>query len=238
MEFIRNLYSILADLRKKHPKIEIESCSGGGGRVDLGILRYTDEVWTSDNTDPFDRLSMQDGFTYAYTPQIMMAWVTDSPHWLNNKRMTSLAYRMLSSMQGSLGIGANLNQWTTEDFATAKRLIAAYHSVQRTIVRGDLYRLISPLDGSEFSSTQTVSADKSQSVVFAFANATQEGRGFPLLQLQGLDPDAEYKLSWIEGKAQLGTPDSASGAWWMHHGLQLDLRGDFQAAAFRLHRQR
>ena len=81
VEFIRNLYAILADLRKKHPKVEIESCSGGGGRVDLGILRYTDEVWPSDNTDPFDRLSMQDGFTYAYTPQIMMAWVTDSPHW-------------------------------------------------------------------------------------------------------------------------------------------------------------
>jgi len=238
VEFIRNLYSILADLRKKHPKIEIESCSGGGGRVDLGILRYTDEVWTSDNTDPFDRLSIQDGFTYAYTPQIMMAWVTDSPHWLNNKRTTSLAYRLLSSMQGSLGIGANLNQWTTEDFATAKRLIAAYHSVQRTIVRGDLYRLISPRDGSEFSATQTVSADKNQSVVFAFANATQEGRGFPLLQLQGLDPNAEYKLSWMEGKALPGTPESASGSWWMHHGLQLDLRGDFQPAAFRLDRQR
>jgi alpha-galactosidase len=237
VEFIRNLYSILADLRKKHPKVEIESCSGGGGRVDLGILRYTDEVWPSDNTDPFDRLSMQDGFTYAYTPQIMMAWVTDSPHWLNNKRTTSLVYRMLSSMQGSLGIGANLNNWNAEDFATAKRLIAAYHSVQRTIVRGDLYRLISPRDGSQFSATQTVSVDKNQSVVFAFANATQEGRGFPLLQLQGLDTNAEYKLSWIEGKALPGTPESASGAWWMHHGLQLDLRGDFQAAAFRLDRQ-
>jgi alpha-galactosidase len=235
--FIQNLYLILADLRKKHPKIEIESCSGGGGRVDLGILRYTDEVWTSDNTDPFDRLSMQDGFTYAYTPQIMMAWVTDSPHWLNNRRTTSLAYRMLSSMQGSLGIGANLNHWTPEDFATAKRLISAYHSAQPTIVRGDLYRLISPRDGSEFSATETVSSDKVHAVVFAFVNATQEGRGFPLLQLQGLDPDAEYQLGWIEGKALPGTPESASGAWWMRHGLQLDLRGDFQAAAFRLDRQ-
>jgi alpha-galactosidase len=167
----------------------------------------------------------------------MMAWVTDSPHWLNNKRATSLAYRLLSSMQGSLGIGANLDHWTAEDFATAKRLIAAYHSVQKTIVRGDLYRLISPRDASQFSATQTVSPDKNQSVVFAFANATLEGRGFPLLQLQGLDPAADYKLSWIEGKARPGTPESASGAWWMHHGLQLDLRGDFQAAAFHLDRQ-
>lgn len=235
--FIRNLYSILSELRQKHPKIEIESCSGGGGRVDLGILRFADEVWPSDNTDPFDRLSMQDGFTYAYTPQIMMAWVTDSPHWLNNKRTTSLAYRMLSSMQGSLGIGANLNHWTPEDFATAKRLIAAYHAVQRTIVRGDLYRLISPRDGSEFSSTETVSRDKGQAAVFAFANATQEGRGFPLLQLEGLDPAIEYKLSWIEGQAAPDTPEAASGAWWMRHGIQLELRGDFQAASFRLDRQ-
>ncbi|MGA2810127.1 MAG: alpha-galactosidase [Candidatus Acidiferrum sp.] len=237
VQFIRNLYSILADLRKKHPKIEIESCSGGGGRVDLGILQYTDEVWPSDNTDPFDRLSMQDGFTYAYTPQIMMAWVTDSPHWYNS-RATSLTYRMLSSMQGSLGIGANLNHWTPEDFATAKRLIAAYHAVQRTIVRGDLYRLISPRSDSEFSATETVLRDKNQAVVFAFTHSTQQGRGFPLLELQGLDPEAEYKLSFIEGKAFPDTPGSASGAWWMRHGINLDLRGDFRAAAFELDRKR
>ena len=236
IEYIRNLYAILSDLRKKHPNVDIESCSGGGGRVDLGILHYTDEVWPSDNTDPFDRLSMQDGFSYAYPPQIMMAWVTDSPHWLNS-RSTSLTYRMLSSMQGSLGIGANLNHWTAEDFATAKRLIAAYHSVQPTIVRGDLYRLISPRDGSEMSSTESVARDKNQAVVFAFTHSTQEGRGFPLLQLQGLDPDAEYQLTFIEGKGLAGTPTSASGAWWMHYGVWLDLRGDFQAAAFRLDRQ-
>jgi len=237
VEFIRNLYSILADLRKKHPKVEIESCSGGGGRVDLGILRYTDEVWPSDNTDPFDRLSMQDGFSYAYPPQVMMAWVTDSPHWLNG-RATTLIYRLLSSMQGSLGIGANLNHWGTEDFATAKRLIAAYHSVQRTIALGDLYRLVSPRDGSEKSATETVSRDKNQAVVFAFTQSTQEGRGFPLLQLQGLDPEAQYALTFIEGKARPDTPTTATGAWWMNHGVQLELRGDFQAAAFHLDRQR
>ncbi len=59
--YVQNLYSILDELRAKHPGVEIESCSGGGGRVDLGILPHTDEVWTSDNTDPFDRLYMQDG---------------------------------------------------------------------------------------------------------------------------------------------------------------------------------
>jgi alpha-galactosidase len=236
--FTRNLYSILAELRRRHPKVEIESCSGGGGRVDLGILRYVDEVWPSDNTDPFDRLTIQNGFTYAYTPQVMMAWVTDSPHWMNN-RSTSLEYRFLSSMQGSLGIGANIAKWTPEEMATAKRLIAAYKQVQTTIVQGELYRLISPLNGSEFSATETVRRDQGQAVVFAFIHSTQEGRGFPLLKLEGLDPKAEYALSAIEGKASPETPASASGAWWMDHGLVMDkdFKGDFQAAAFRLDRK-
>ena len=235
VDFTRNLYGILAELRRRHPNIEIESCSGGGGRVDLGILRYVDEVWPSDNTDPFDRLSQQDGFTYAYTPQIMMAWVTDSPHWLNH-RTTSLTYRMLSSMQGSLGIGANIAKWDDDEMETAKRLVAAYHQVQATIVQGDLYRLISPGKGSEFSATQTISHDKNQSVVFAFIHSTQERRGFPILKLRGLDPAALYAVSPIEGKLRVGSPAVASGAWWMNHGMEMgdDFRGDFQARAFRL----
>jgi alpha-galactosidase len=240
VEFTRNLYAILAELKKRHPKVELESCSGGGGRVDLGILKYADEVWPSDNTDPFDRLMQQDGFTYAYTPQIMMAWVTDSPHNLEGqRRVTSLQYRMLSSMQGSLGIGANITKWNDEEMATAKRLIASYHQVQATIVQGDLYRLISPRNGSEFSATQTVNRDKSQSVVFAFIHSTQEGRGFPRLKLQGLDPRGNYALTAIEGAAAKGTPATASGAWWMNHGLEMseDFKGDFQAAAFRLDRK-
>src|SRR3569833_1109716 len=199
--FVRNLYWVLGELKKRHPKVEIDSCSGGGGRVDLGILQYTDEVWPSVNTDPFDRLTQQDGFTYAYTPQVMMAWVTDSPHW-GNKRSTSLQYRMLSSMQGSLGIGANITKFTDQEMATAKRLIAAYHQVQKTIVQGDLFRLISPRNGSEFSATQTVNKDKSQSVVFLFIHSTQEGRGFPILKVKGLDPKADYVLTPIEGGVQ------------------------------------
>jgi alpha-galactosidase len=240
VEFTRNLYAILAELNKRHPKVELESCSGGGGRVDLGILKYADEVWPSDNTDPFDRLTQQDGFTYAYTPQVMMAWVTDSPHNLEGqRRVTSLQYRMLSSMQGSLGIGANITKWNDEEMATAKRLIASYHQVQATIVQGDLYRLISPRNGSEFSATQTVNRDKSQSVVFAFIHSTQEGRGFPRLKLEGLDPKGNYALTAIEGVAAQGTLATASGAWWMNHGLEMseDFKGDFQAATFRLDRK-
>ena len=109
--------------------------------------------------------------------------------------------------------------------------------MQRTIVRGDLYRLISPRESSQFSVTESVSADKNQAVVFAFTHSTIQGRTLPLLQLLDLDPGAQYKLTMIEGKARPETPTTASGAWWMNHGLNLELRGDFQSAAFHLDRQ-
>jgi alpha-galactosidase len=233
VKYVENLYSILKELRAKHPKVEIESCSGGGGRVDLGILRYTDEVWPSDNTDPFERLTIQDGFTYAYTPGVMMAWVTDSPSGANHSPR-STEYRFLSSMQGSLGVGANLNQWHDEDFATAQHLIGEYKEIRETVQHGALYRLVSPANGSETSATESVSTDGSQAAVFAFLHSSQFGYPYPRLFLRGLDKDAQYRLHWITTKPGGQLPETASGAYWMEHGVDLNLSGDFQATAFRL----
>ena len=160
VDYVRNLYWMLAELRRRHPKLEIESCASGGGRVDLGIMGLTDQVWPSDNTDAFDRLSIQDGFTYAYAPAVMMAWVTDSPNGLS-RRSTSLEYRFLSAMQGGLGVGANLAKWGAPETATAKRLVAEYKAIRRTVQQGDLYRLISPRGGSARSATLSVAPDRS-----------------------------------------------------------------------------
>ncbi len=236
VDFIRNYYSILAELREKHPKVEIESCSGGGSRVDLGVMRYTDEVWPSDNTDAYDRLLIQNGFTYAYTPGVMMAWVTGSPTWVNHRSL-SLEYRFLSSMQGSLGVGANLNEWTPADFATAKKMIAQYKSIRETVQRGALYRLIQPTGGSEESATEYVGPGGSQTVLFAFLHSSTELYPYPRLYLRGLDRNATYSVHALDGKLAAGTPQQASGAWWMDHGVDADLVGDFQAAAFTFERE-
>jgi alpha-galactosidase len=235
VDFIRNYYGILKELRAKHPRVEIESCSGGGGRADLGVMRYTDEVWTSDNTDAYDRLRIQNGFTYAYTPGIMMAWVTGSPTWVN-RRTLSLEYRFLSAMQGSLGLGADLSKWTPADFATAKRMIGQYKAIRQTVQRGLLYRLIEPTNGSEQSATEYVSRDGGQTVVFAFLHSSTELYPYPRLYLRGLQADAQYRLRAMDGTVADGTPAEASGAYWMNHGIDVDLVGDFQCAAFTLER--
>jgi alpha-galactosidase len=235
IDFIRNYYSILSELRARHPNLEIESCSGGGSRVDLGVMQFTDEVWPSDNTDAFDRLLIQNGFTYAYTPGVMMAWVTDSPTWVN-QRTLSLEYRFLSAMQGSLGIGADLNKWTPEDFAKAKEMIAQYKNIRETVQRGLLYRLITPEDNSEQSVTETVSRDGTQVVTFAFLHSSAEFYPFPRVFLLGLDENAMYSMKPFAAKMAAGTPAQASGSYWMHHGVDFELRGDFKAAAFTLSR--
>ncbi|MGC2502513.1 MAG: alpha-galactosidase, partial [Silvibacterium sp.] len=231
VDYIQNLYGILRRIRAKYPKLEIESCSGGGGRVDLGILGLTDEVWTSDNTDPFDRLLIQDGFTYAYTPGVMMAWVTDSGSGVND-RVSSLDYRILVAMQGSLGIGANLNKWTPDDFETAKQLVADYKKIRETVQHGSLYRLISPQHDSEDSATESVSLDRTQAVLFTFLHSSQERNPYPTVYLHGLDPDRQYSLHGLGDAKGEAAPTSASGRYWMQYGITPLLNGDFKAAAF------
>src|SRR6185437_15478618 len=142
VKYVRNLYDIMDRLRAKHPNLEFESCSGGGGRIDLGIMRYVDEFWTSDNTEAFDRLRIQEGFTQAYAPKLMSAWVTDVPNM--NGRSTPLQFRFLVAMQGALGIGANLNKWTNQDNQIATRMIALDKRIRSTVQYGNLYRILSP----------------------------------------------------------------------------------------------
>jgi alpha-galactosidase len=230
VDYIDNLYSIIRELRTKHPKVEIEACSGGGGRVDLGMMGLVDEFWTSDNTDPFDRLLIQDGFSHAYTPGTMMAWVTDSPSFVD-QRVTSLDYRFLSAMEGSLGLGANLSKWTPEEFATAKEWIADYKKIRQTVQQGSLYRLVSPGHGSEESATESVSLDKKQAILFAFLHSSSNTLAYPTIQLKGLEPDTIYSLRPLRGASSDG-PAKASGRYWMGHGIAPNLMGDFKAAGF------
>ena len=57
----------------------IEGCSGGGGRFDAGMLYYTPQIWTSDDTDSIERLKIQYGTSFCYPVSTMGAHVSASP---------------------------------------------------------------------------------------------------------------------------------------------------------------
>jgi alpha-galactosidase len=232
VKYVTNLYEIIDRLRAKHPQLEIEACSGGGGRVDLGILSRVEQVWTSDNTEAFDRLRIQEGFTLAYAPKVMMDWVTDVPNL--NRRSTPLKYRFLVAMQGSLGIGSNLNHWSAADFELAGKMIEYYKRIRRTVQEGKLYRLYSPREGS-LTANQYVSADGKQVVLFAFLHSQQYLRPAPTICLRGLDERGMYRVKPMDDKL-VEKQDVLSGSFLMNHGLNLRLEGDFDSTSVLLER--
>ncbi|HTU46155.1 MAG TPA: alpha-galactosidase [Bryobacteraceae bacterium] len=232
VKYVWNYYDILRRLREKYPGLEIESCSGGGGRVDLGVLRYVDEFWTSDNTEAFDRLGIQEGFSQAYAARFMSAWVTDVPNM--NHRSTPLEYRFLVAMQGVLGVGANLNKWTQEDFDLATKMIALYKQIRGTVQNGDLYRLLSPRT-NDVAANQYVSKDGQKAVLFAFRHAQQYSTPAPAIRLRGLEARAVYRLESTDGKL-LDKQAEMSGAYLMQNGLHLQLEDDYDSTAVVLQR--
>ena len=124
-------------------------------------------------------------------------------------------------MQGSLGIGADLNKWTPEDFAKAKMLTAQYKTIREMVQREPLCHLMSPENDSPHSVTDTISRDEKQVVTFAFLHSSKELYPYPRIRLRGLDPDARYSISSIAGTLAPETPNIASGAYWMQRGVAL-----------------
>ena len=98
---IKAVYEIADKLKAKHPDLQIECCASGGGRVDFGSLSHFDMVWTSDNTDPLDRLEIQHGFSLLYPIKCMRAWVTDTGR---DVRPNDWDFRFNVTMQGKVSI--------------------------------------------------------------------------------------------------------------------------------------
>jgi alpha-galactosidase len=137
-------------------------------------------------------------------------------------------------MTGSLGIGGNLNKWTSDEIATAGKMISFYKQIRSTVQDGKLFRLAVPME-SNFSGMQYVSKDNQQVVVFAFLHSQQFGQRVPPFHLQRLAEDAMYAVTTIDDKVQNHT-ERLSGAYLMHHGIQLRLRGDYDGTAIKLDR--
>ncbi len=219
LDHVRNLYWVIDELRRRHPQVAFESCSGGGGRVDLGILARVEQVWTSDNTDALDRLCIQEGFSYAYVPRVMMCWVTDTPNFLT-KRTVPLRYRFHVAMAGSLGIGGDLSHWTPQEMEEAQHFVATYKRIRPTIQNGLLYRLRSPRTG-DITAVEYVARSGSQVVVFAWGHSQQFGETQVALRLHGLEEDARYVDEINSGEY--------SGSYLMQKGLPMKLVGDFDS---------
>ena len=136
---------LMARFQQKRPQIMVQACASGGGRMDFGSLRYADEFWPSDCTDPYRRIFIQWGCSQFYPASAMACHVTASPNH-QTKRETPLKYRFDVAMTGRLGFELHPKDMTADEIAFAKAAVADYKRIRPVVQRGDLYRLVSPYE--------------------------------------------------------------------------------------------
>lgn len=188
--YMLGLYSVLDHLTKRFPDILFESCAGGGGRNDLGIMYYMPQAWASDDTDAIERLSIQEGTSLIYPPSSIGAHVSAVPNHQVG-RITPLATRgNVAMMGGAFGYELDLTKLSEKELDEISQQIETYHSIRETIQFGQLYRLKKT---TNTWAANYVSQDKNQAV-FTFIKILAKPEA-PLLhvRLKGLDPDALYE---------------------------------------------
>lgn len=209
--------AVVDRLRDAHPDLWLETCASGGGRADLATLSRFELSWPSDNTDAFERLSIQEGYSLVHSPSTMSCWVTDSPGHLS-RRPVPLRFRFHVAMTGVLGIGGTIGRWPDSERAEAAGYVARYRQIRDTVQLGDRYRLGSARHDERFA-VCCVAADGAQVALFVFARTVRQDCGDPPVRLRGLDPAARYRD--VDSGAEYG------GAFLMNHGLRPVLRGDY-----------
>lgn len=193
--YMLGLYAMLEEITSAFPDILFESCSGGGGRFDPGMLHYMPQTWTSDNTDAMSRLYIQYGTSIVYPISATGAHISAVPnHQLG--RMTTLETRGHVAMTGNFGYELDLSMFTEEERALAKEQVATYKRYRELIQFGEHYRLASPFEGNT-ASWMIVSEDRTEAIML-FARILAEPNVSRLrIRLKGLNAQADYRLKLL-----------------------------------------
>lgn len=193
--FVLGLYAILERITQAFPEILFESCSGGGGRFDAGMLYYMPQTWTSDNTDAVCRLSIQSGTSMVFPPVAMGAHVSVVPNHQVG-RVTSLQMRAICAMAGDFGYELDITRMTDAEKAQVREHVALYKKLRPTLQFGSFYRLLTPFAGKgNETAWQFVSQDGKQVVLMYFKTLAEPASPIRTLKLTGLEKDACYKVT-------------------------------------------
>ncbi len=232
-EQVEALFALIDRIRAAHPHVEIESCSSGGARADMGVLAHTDRIWTSDSNDALDRQHIQRGASFFLPLDVLGTHVGPS-ECHQTARKLSMAMRAGTAMMGHMGLELNLLTEPQCDLDQLKAAIALHKQHRALIHNGDFQRLDTP---DYLNIVGVVAADKSEalwSVAFMAGQAsTLPGRFYPV----GLDADRLYRIrlvwpqdwhsisspSVVDALDLLGEGGVVSGEALMTAGMQLPL---------------
>ena len=218
--YILGLYRVIDKITSTFPDILFESCAGGGGRFDPGMLYYMPQAWTSDDTDAVERIKIQYGTSYVY-PQIMMGSHVSAVPNHQVKRITSPYMRAHVAMSANFGFELDLTKITDEEKRIVKEQIDQYKKIRKLVQFGKFYRLLSPFEKNE--SSWMISDEHFDEFIlyyFRILNAPNEKRR--RIKIKGIDIDKDYRL--------IGTTEVYGGDELSFNGILLpEMQGDFQS---------
>lgn len=223
--YMLGLYRVLEEITARFPEILFESCSGGGGRFDPGMLYYMPQTWTSDDSDAVERMFIQYGTSFVYPPCAMGAHVSAVPNHQTG-RTTAMQTRGDVALGGNFGFELDLSQLSDADAETVRRLIEREKQVRTLVRTGEFTRLLSPFD-HPYAAWQFRARDNSEALICAYRLMTRPATPHLLLRASGLDESAVYMDD--DG-------NTCSGAALTRYGLWLHLPGDFTSKVIHLRR--
>lgn len=184
---VRATWAVMAEVAARHPEVELMLCASGGGRSDLGTLRWFHELWTSDDTDPVDRVRIQWGASHLLPANVLGAHVT---RWGSRP----IAFGCAVAMSGRFGFDLDLLALAPDELATCRDAAVTYRGIRHLVQQGDHHRLASPV-GSDRGALGYLDPSTGEAVVFLFLldDPAAADRGSPAdLPVPWLDPGADH----------------------------------------------
>ena len=192
-DFVLGLYDVLRRIFGPRPGILLESCSSGGNRFDLGMMCFSPQVWTSDDTDPIERLDIQEGASYLYPQSTMGAHVSAAPH-AQTLRTTPLATRGNVAFFGCLGYELDLKHLLPVEIKEVKAQIAFYKQYREVFQYGTFTR----------HSLGWQVTDGKTTLAGVFHGLVHAAPGYEQLRLTGLKKDARYRVTSLAQAIRVG----------------------------------
>lgn len=209
--YILGVYQLLERLTKAYPEVLFESCSSGGGRFDLGMMYYAPQAWTSDDTDPIERLKIQHGTSYGYSLSMMSAHVSASPNEQSGRR-TNLDTRAAVAYFGVFGYELDVTTLEAAEAEKVKEQIDFYKKYREVFQYGNFFRIRSPFE-DDVVDWQVVSSDKSTAILLHTSLISHLDPGYSVVKFCGLDEDKRYTIA--------GTDEEFFGDELMNAGVKI-----------------
>jgi len=225
------LYRLLERIRAAHPRVEIESCSSGGGRIDLGILPYVHRYWASDCNDALERVMIQSHFMRFLPPELMGAHM-GAPVSHTTGRQHSLSFRALVALFGHFGLELDPVKLSAAEVKDIQYFVAL-HKAHRDLLHSGRFSLLgNPGDANQLA-WQVVEGNRERALVVFIQKTITRYSVPPLFPLTDLDPQRDYRVTVLHGAdprelgpmkklpGWLSQETRLNGDWLMKAGLQL-----------------